>query len=681
MAIRKAQIQITTQVDSSAAQKAASDIEALSTASQNAAKEIDSISQSADAAMAALQKLSIPEIEVQEISPEVDLSSIKTAIEELTKLNDRIKMTGQLEARPDVDTSKIQSAIAELQKLDAKIKSSDDTKPRIQVDASQIRSAIGEIAKLQTSVQKSDQKTIRPKTDSSQVKAATRETEKLNTSLKSVDAQKIEPEVDTTSIKRATESLDDLESSTTTAGVGTKNIGNIAAKTGTEIQQFATQISQGDSALQSFSRNAPQFLAAFGPKGQIAAALISVGALAAQVFLGMGRDAQEASKEADEFAEILKKIGEEAAKVIKEDIDFGRERFQAAQQQANALEEGIRDIEDADREYTTSALSNAEKIRQAIVKLLELQGKQVDARKAEEQAEAAAAEQRRLAAEDLIAKEQRRAKIAQDAKEDAEEALAYAQQQIVATQQALEKDDQRLQTLRRQREEQEKLLEQTKRISPVAITPAGGISPAGLTQQQIFGVTYGPGIEGPSKELLAEITQIEGRIKAQQEALQAQTGKLAQDLNEAYDNLAVASTDFNSAMETAKINVQRITEEFEAGESLRVINEAATGITESVAEITAVVGKFEPITQVQAQAKERIMQAVSDGEITAQEQLTISSNLQLLLAQMRTGQEGMTSVLRELLANQTSLTSKLQAANNEVSQLKAKINSLVIPVR
>jgi chromosome segregation ATPase len=681
MAIRKAQIQITTQVDSSAAQKAASDIEALSTASQNAAKEIDSISQSADAAMAALQKLSIPEIEVQEISPEVDLSSIKTAIEELTKLDDRIKMAGQLEARPNVDTSKIQSAIAEIQKLDAKIKSSDDTKPRIQIDASQIRSAVAEIAKLQTSVQKSDQKTIRPKTDASQVKAATRETEKLNTSLKSVDAQKIRPEVDATSINRASASLEGLNTSATQASSGTKDVGINAARAGQEISQFATQVASGGSALQSFAQNAPQFLAAFGPKGQIAAALVSVGALAAQIFLGMGRDAQDASKEADEFAEILKKIGEEAAKVIKEDIDFGRQRFRAAQQQANAFEEGIRDIEDADREYTTSALSNAEKIRKSIITLLELQGKQVDARKSEEQADAAAAEQRRVAAENLIAKEQQRAAIAQDAKEDAEEALAYAQQQIIATQQALEKDDQRLQTLRQQREEQEKLLEQTKRISPVAITPAGGISPAGLTQKQVFGVTYGPGVEGPSEELLAEITQIEGRIKGQQEALQAQTGKLAQDLNEAYDNLAVASTDFNSAMETAKGNVQRITEAFEASEfeiTTERLKETAQKQSDAIKEV---ISTIQPQTESQLQSIEALKQATADGKITADENLKVASNLQLLLSTSKVGQESMNASLRELISNQSVLTSKLQSANNEIGQLRSKINNLFIPVR
>ena len=72
------------------------------------------------------------------------------------------------------------------------------------------------------------------------------------------------------------------------------------------------------------------------------------------------------------------------------------------------------------------------------------------------------------------------------------------------------------------------------------------------------------------------------------------------------------------------------------------------------------------------------MQAVSDGHITAQEQLTISSNLQLLLSQLKTGQEGMTSSLRELINNQSMLTAKLQSANSEIGSLCSKINNLML---
>jgi hypothetical protein len=652
MAIRKAQIQITTQVDSSAAQKAAVDIEALSTASKNAAKEIDSISQSADAAMAALQNLSIPEIDIAEIKPQIDESSINAAIKELEKLDAKIKSSSQVEITPDVDTAQIQSAIAEIQKLDAKIKSSDDTKPRIQVDASQIRSAVAEIAKLQTSVQKSDQKIIRPKTDASQVKAATRETEKLNTSLKSVDAQKIRPEVDATSINRAEAALASFGQRAQTAQSGARNVGSVAAQAGFQVQDFAVQVGAGTSALTAFAQQAPQLLGVFGPTGAIAGALVAVGAVAAKIFIGMAADAKEAGEAAEEMAERMKEAFAAAGeKEAKQAIST----FEHLTELTNILRESEISLTEAKYKRAASEatlLKSQQSLTEAAIDYLDKTGQIQNAEEALAESRRQTAEAQKEAAisdiENAVQIERDRYENIRAQKRDVQEEVLQSQARI----NELQAEQQRLtQELNRQRRFDEGMVE-------------AGVKDEGFES-------------AAAQKAAAQLANIEKQIASLLSFVEAAPSKINDLTAAAYEQGAK----IDAAVENAKTEIDRIESEFALNEQAATLREAATGITQSVSEITTAIGSFQPITEAQTQAKDRIMQAVADGEITAQEQLTISSNLQLLLAQMRTGQEGITSVLRELLANQTSLTSKMQAANNEIGQLRSKINSLVIPVR
>jgi prefoldin subunit 5 len=77
-----------------------------------------------------------------------------------------------------------------------------------------------------------------------------------------------------------------------------RGIGNVATSAGFQLQDFATQVAGGTSALTAFAQQAPQFLGVFGTGGAIAGAIVAVGALAFR-FLSVGENAEEAAKSAE----------------------------------------------------------------------------------------------------------------------------------------------------------------------------------------------------------------------------------------------------------------------------------------------------------------------------------------------------------------------------------------------
>ena len=78
---------------------------------------------------------------------------------------------------------------------------------------------------------------------------------------------------------------------------------------GYQIQDFAVQVQGGTSALTALSQQGSQLLGVFGPTGAIAGAVLTVGILAAQLFLA--RDAGEEAKKAQEaLANAVKAAGD-----------------------------------------------------------------------------------------------------------------------------------------------------------------------------------------------------------------------------------------------------------------------------------------------------------------------------------------------------------------------------------
>lgn len=123
-----------------------------------------------------------------------------------------------------------------------------------------------------------------------------------------------------------------LSQSAREAGDNTGRLGQVMGQAGFQIQDFASQVSSGQSALVAFSQQGSQLLGIFGTGGAIAGAVLTVGILAAQLS-GLGQSGETA-------AEAMKRLGDEmdaatrqAAELL-EFINRVNERFLTAGENA-----------------------------------------------------------------------------------------------------------------------------------------------------------------------------------------------------------------------------------------------------------------------------------------------------------------------------------------------------------
>lgn len=79
---------------------------------------------------------------------------------------------------------------------------------------------------------------------------------------------------------------------------------------GYQLQDFVVQVQGGTSALVALSQQGSQMLGIFGPAGAIAGAFLSIGTVAAGMFLALKDGAKEAAEEAEKLAEMYERVDE-----------------------------------------------------------------------------------------------------------------------------------------------------------------------------------------------------------------------------------------------------------------------------------------------------------------------------------------------------------------------------------
>ena len=200
---------------------------------------------------------------------------------------------------------------------------------------------------------------------------------------------------------QAAAAMDKLETASTKAAVAstasstaTRKAGDVALQAGYQVQDFATQVGAGTSAFTAFAQNAPQFLSVFGPGGAVAGALLAVGAVAAKVFMEMGDDAKSASEKAEELADTIEKIGENAAASIREDIDFGQAKLEQAKTAAKNFADEVANAAQNQIDYNSTVLQSFNNLLTAEKTLRDLKGETISKVKDLATEEKAAAEAR-----------------------------------------------------------------------------------------------------------------------------------------------------------------------------------------------------------------------------------------------------------------------------------------------
>jgi hypothetical protein len=91
--------------------------------------------------------------------------------------------------------------------------------------------------------------------------------------------------------------------------------GQVITSAGFQLQDFATQVAGGTSALTAFAQQAPQFLGVFGPGGAIAGAVVAVGAVALSL-LTMGDNGAAAARRIEDGFRATQRAGEDLTRVV-----------------------------------------------------------------------------------------------------------------------------------------------------------------------------------------------------------------------------------------------------------------------------------------------------------------------------------------------------------------------------
>jgi hypothetical protein len=90
-------------------------------------------------------------------------------------------------------------------------------------------------------------------------------------------------------------------------GSSGRGMGATFQNVGFQVQDFAVQVAGGTSAMRAFGQQAPQMLGAFGPAGAVAGAVVSVGALIAQIVMAT-KETKAATEQTDKLAEAFERL-------------------------------------------------------------------------------------------------------------------------------------------------------------------------------------------------------------------------------------------------------------------------------------------------------------------------------------------------------------------------------------
>jgi hypothetical protein len=448
---------------------------------------------------------------------------------------------------------------------------------------------------------------------------------------------------------------------TNTATKSGKNFGAAIGQAGFQVQDFAVQVGAGQNAMVAFAQQGSQLLGMFGPGGAVAGALLAVGAIAYNVFKGMGDDVQGILPQGDALKNLLDDIAKNAEAASDEDIDFAIEAMRSATQEAANLRDRWRETNAAADAYEATQLENQEKIRQAFVEFRRMRGERID-----ELAEIAAQEKATADRRLLEAKQQSEA--AAKRRSDAEDAVKLAQDELVRAANLSAEKQQQLEIERQKRDEMKAQLDLLEQQSKQTLGFWGAVAEGGMPWSKT------PAAEAASKKLAdpvmaAELAATNGRIADLDAKLQAQGEVTAQVIAaaERASDVAVKLADIFQAVDT---DTARIQETLQAGDIAGKVSEAAKVAEATAAEIKNALPAVETSNEEQRLAKESLLKLVADGKLTVNETAQAIRDLQTLAR----GNEG-------LLQNVISMVTTSQAVqarqDREISDLKKRFEGLL----
>lgn len=477
---------------------------------------------------------------------------------------------------------------------------------------------------------------------------------------------------------QAAAAMDKLETASTQAAAAstmastaTRKAGDVALQAGYQVQDFATQVGAGTSAFTAFAQNAPQFLSVFGPGGVVAGALLAVGAVAAKVFLDMGDDAKSASEKAEELAETIEKIGENAAAAIREDIDFGKAKIDQAKIAAQSFADEVSNAAQNQIDYNATVLQSFQNLLSAEKTLRDVKGETISKVKDLAAEEKAAAEARAAATQIEIDRENQKLQAAQDNVIVQENALAKAKELKAEKEALLQKERDSLQVLRDQRDSLE---EQAKQRMSILQAAASSFAGEGGFPGQATTAAKAAQAQLDTGAVAGQMSVIENRI-AELEKSVAATGQLSQAVETATQSLQQSESALRQTQSDVSTSLASIAE-IAASEEVKIqAQNAAEKAKAFASEIETMIAGIEPTNQQQETALGNLGTVLKDSQVTQNEIATTTSSLATLAPLIRQSITNNTTSVTQLISIMNTFQNQNASIQRQIDDLQSRMRT------
>ena len=417
---------------------------------------------------------------------------------------------------------------------------------------------------------------------------------------------------------------------------------------GFQVADFATQVGAGTSAVQALGQQLPQLLGAFGPWGAVIGAATAILFPLGRALADIAGQSEKTKESADLAKSMIEQFGAAAKKAADEDVQKlvdklknQNDRLDSIQASELASIETKRQVAANQAEIATSYLdaeAAALKYLQQTGQLINTEGRLLEIEK----------ERIKIANEQKIAAENTKVESAKKQYADAIADRNEVQNDIV--------------TLQKQAQE---------------LAASMRYPTADLTRSQQADKNLG------LKEPSAQTSKLQADLDVMKSQLDTYYNSI-DTLNQSIPTLSIAIDNAGMNLDRTKTsvesNIEKLNTQADLAETTAALIQATAKQTEEVTKIKDLASSFDAITPVQQEAKARIEQAVSDGNITATDQRKIAGDLQTLLATLNAGQSSNRQQLLDLIAINNTLITYQQQSNAEINKLKARVNSIPMTI-
>jgi predicted nucleic acid-binding Zn-ribbon protein len=470
---------------------------------------------------------------------------------------------------------------------------------------------------------------------------------------KTVDLN-IKTTADTTGLKQATVATDGLTTATNKANTATTSntasaskFGGVSKQTASQIQSMASNIDLGDSAAAKMGESLMTLSGNLGVLGMSLSAGIGLGKLIGDEFYKIAHASEDISDKIGDMSKKLEAAYSDKAKQNVKAFEDSLKTTQTLTENVRTAELGLYEARTLQAESNARLIGSNLALDVAGINYLKTIGLVVDEEKA------------LLAVRnEAAAKTTEAAVAAENAKiENARAKYNAATAEYGDVQDQVATAEKRLAELEQRQQQAAAWMRAGKASDKLAVTED--------RQKEGF-------VSSDTKAFTAELEMIKTEIDGVYEVIKSGPARLEKITNDS----VVQAQALDNAITASEIAISEITQKADLTARTAELTAATTQITTDAKEITAQIAKVEAITPLQQEAKAQITQAASDGVITAQDQIKIGQNLNVLQNSLKTGQVESLTTIRSLIEVNNQMAIKMSAMSQQIKSIQSKVQNI-----